>query len=74
MKMKRFFQQRWLVLLGLLLGAAGGYLYYRYVGCASGTCMITASPYLSAIWGALLGGLLFDGFRPCSGRGGSCHE
>ncbi len=71
---KRFLQRRWPLLVGLLLGGIAGYLYNVYVGCASGTCMITSSPYLSTLWGAALGGLLVDGFRPCSGRGGSCHE
>ena len=37
------------------LGAAGGYAYYHFVGCVTGTCPITSSPYLSTAYGALLG-------------------
>lgn len=47
-------------LLGLLLGVAGGYLYYRLVGCQSGSCAITSNPYMSMLWGGLMGYLLLD--------------
>ena len=38
-------------------GTAAGALYYTFFGCTSG-CAITSSPYLSAVYGALLGWLL----------------
>lgn len=41
-----------------LLGAVGGYLYYRFVGCASGSCAITSNPYISTVYGAVIGFLL----------------
>lgn len=53
----------WLTLIGVTLGALGGYLYWRFVGCASGTCPLTSSPIYSSIWGGLLGGLLFNTFQ-----------
>lgn len=46
----------WLV--GLVLGAGGGYLYYSFVGCASGACPISSNPYLSVIYGSVIGLLL----------------
>ena len=49
-----------LTIAGVLLGALGGYLYYVFVGCASGTCAITSSPTISTLYGALMGGLLFS--------------
>jgi len=49
--------------IGLVLGAIGGYLYYFYVGCESGTCAITSSPWKSTLWGAVMGYLLFDMFN-----------
>ncbi len=52
-----------LTLVGLLVGALLGYVYYHFVGCASGTCAITSKPLNSALYGALLGGLLFNLFQ-----------
>lgn len=39
----------------VLLGGAGGYLFYRFIGCKSGVCPITRNPWLSTVYGALLG-------------------
>lgn len=47
---------------GILLGTLGGYLYYHFVGCQSGTCAITSNPYLSMLWGAAVGYLVGDMF------------
>lgn len=52
-----------LAINGIILGAIGGYLYWHYIGCVSGTCPITSSPIMSTIWGALLGGLLLSMFK-----------
>lgn len=48
--------------VGVVVGAIAGYAYYHYVGCASGTCMITSKPINSTLYGALMGGLLFNLF------------
>lgn len=56
-------KKHWLTALGIILGGIGGFLYWKFVGCASGTCPITSSPYISSIWGALIGGLLFSMFK-----------
>ncbi len=48
--------------IGNVIGAICGYLYYSFVGCASGTCAITSKPLNSTLYGALLGGLLFNMF------------
>lgn len=44
--------------LGLAIGALGGYLYWYYVGCYSGTCPITSKASISSIYGLVMGGLL----------------
>jgi hypothetical protein len=46
------------LLLSVLGGAVLGFGYHRLVGCRSGTCPITANPYVSTAYGALLGYLL----------------
>lgn len=50
----------WMYIAGLLLGALGGFLYWKYVGCMSGTCPITSSPTISTVYGSVLG-VLFGG-------------
>ncbi len=41
-----------------VLGAAGGYAYYHFIGCASGHCPITSNPYISTGYGAAVGVLM----------------
>jgi LytS/YehU family sensor histidine kinase len=53
----------YLPLAGIITGAIGGYLYYYFIGCADGTCMITSRPLNSTLYGAVLGGLLFSMFQ-----------
>ena len=48
--------------IGIVIGALAGYTYYFYVGCASGTCSITSKPLNSTLYGALMGGLVFNIF------------
>jgi len=49
------------------LGAVGGWLYHRYVGCGAGTCTIASNPWLSAGFGGVIGMLLGLVLRPSSG-------
>jgi hypothetical protein len=51
-----------ITVLGIVIGAVGGYLYYHFVGCASGTCPITSKPLNSTMYGAMMGALLFSIF------------
>jgi len=48
--------------LGAVVGAAVGYAMYRFVGCKTGACPITASPYTSMLVYGLLG-LMMSGMR-----------
>jgi len=45
------------LLLGALAGALLGFLYYRFIGCRTGTCPITRNPFSSTLYGALMGAL-----------------
>lgn len=44
----------------MVVGAAGGYAYYYFVGCNSGSCAITSNPLNSTVYGVLMGGLAFN--------------
>jgi hypothetical protein len=59
----KFIQKYKITLIGVIIGAIGGYLYYHFVGCASGTCSITSKPLNSSLYGAIMGGLLFNIFQ-----------
>ncbi|EGJ72008.1 hypothetical protein Bcop_1820 [Bacteroides coprosuis DSM 18011] len=61
--MEKFIKRNLITILGVLVGALGGYLYWRFVGCDSGTCAITSSPLNSTIYGAIMGGLVFSLFK-----------
>ncbi len=56
-------KNNWTYILGSLLGAIAGYLYWRYVGCSSGTCPITSSPFMSTVYGIAMGSLLGGIFK-----------
>jgi len=43
-----------------ITGAVGGFLYWKFVGCVSGTCPIKSVWYLSTLWGTAMGYLLGD--------------
>jgi Family of unknown function (DUF6132) len=47
----------------VVVGGALGFGYYRLVGCSSGACPITSNPYISTLYGALLGYLIGAGGR-----------
>jgi len=61
--MKNFIKKHLLKIIGITLGAIVGFSYYHFVGCVSGTCPITSNPYISVVYGAVLGYLLFDMFK-----------
>ena len=52
---KRFFIRFLPEITGAALGALGGFLYWKYVGCVSGTCTIKSNWYLMIPWGMVMG-------------------
>jgi hypothetical protein len=38
-------------------GGVGGFLWYYFIGCATGTCPISSNPYISTGYGMLVGAL-----------------
>ncbi len=49
-------------LIGALVGAIAGYLYYYLIGCSTGSCAITSNPFNSSIYGLVMGYLLVSVF------------
>jgi hypothetical protein len=46
------------MIIGVVLGAAAGFLYYKFVGCSTGACPLTSNPVISTIYGAVVGIML----------------
>ena len=42
-------------ILPVLAGAVLGFSYYYFIGCRTGSCPITGSPYISTLYGAIIG-------------------
>jgi len=59
----KYLNKHKITIIGFILGALGGYLYYHFIGCVSGTCAITSKPLNSTLYGALMGSLLFNMFQ-----------
>jgi len=60
MELKGIFQSKRIQIIFLLIGAVGGFLYWRFVGCTSGTCAIKSVWYWTTLWGAAMGYLVGD--------------
>lgn len=46
------------IIVGIAIGAAIGFAYYKFVGCASGVCPLTSNPFISTLYGAVMGALI----------------
>lgn len=50
----------WFRLVFTVIGAITGFLYWKFIGCTTGTCPIKSVWYLSTLWGTSTGYLLGD--------------
>jgi hypothetical protein len=46
------------IIAGIVIGGLLGFTYYKFVGCASGACPLTSHPWISTLYGALMGALI----------------
>jgi hypothetical protein len=53
--MKEFLRKHLVSLIIAVAGGVGGFLYWKFIGCASGTCFIKSVWYMSTLYGILLG-------------------
>jgi len=61
--MKQWILKNKLILIGALSGAVIGYGYYHFIGCTSGTCLISSRPLNSVAYFGLMGGLVLSIFK-----------
>ena len=61
--MPRWVLKNKLSIIGIIFGSIAGFMYWKFVGCASGTCMITSKPINSTLYGGLMGYLIFNIFK-----------
>jgi len=61
--MKKWIWYHQLYLIGAVVGAITGFLYWKYVGCVTGTCAITSKPLNSSLYFAFFGAVLFGFFK-----------
>lgn len=43
------------IILGIVLGGAAGFAYYKLVGCSTGSCPLTSNPWITTLYGAAIG-------------------
>jgi hypothetical protein len=53
----------WKPAAAVIIGGIAGFLYYFYVGCASGSCGITSNPFSSVLMGSAMGYFIVN--SPC---------
>jgi hypothetical protein len=46
------------IVLFIFLGGMGGFAYFYFIGCQTGSCPITRNPYISTGYGMLIGLLI----------------
>ena len=64
-------KEKWIITgVTLVLGGVGGYAYWFFIGCNSGTCPITSSPVNSTAYGLMMGFLLSGVVSDLRGKSG----
>jgi hypothetical protein len=72
--MKKWLLTNKLYFIGAAIGAIGGFLYWKHVGCLTGTCAITSNPFRSTLYFAALGALIIGSFKKEKKYGNSTNE
>ena len=52
-------QHTLITMLGYVIGAGGGFIYYSLFPCETG-CILTSSPFMTMLIGAFIGGFVFQ--------------
>ena len=51
------------IVIGVVVGGGLGFAYYKFVGCSTGTCPLTSNPFISTIYGGIVGALVAGSFH-----------
>lgn len=58
--LKAIIKKQYPRIIFIIVGAIGGFLYWKFVGCESGTCRIKSVWYWSTLYGGIFGYLIGD--------------
>jgi hypothetical protein len=72
--MKNLINRNKLYIAGAVLGGSAGFLYWKFVGCLTGSCAITSSPLTSTAYFAVVGALVFGLFKKEQKQGSQAHS
>jgi len=53
--MGRITQKYWKYAMFTVIGAGVGFAYWKFIGCASGTCPMTSNWHTTTLFGGLIG-------------------
>lgn len=56
--LQRLWSSHWRTAAGAAIGAGAGAVYAHYVGCVSGTCILTSNVWTAALFFGISGGLV----------------
>ena len=51
------------IVIGVVVGGGLGFACYRFVGCSTGACPLTSNPFISTIYGGVVGALVAGSFH-----------
>ena len=51
------------ILIGAIVGAVLGFGWYKLVGCSTGACPLTSNPFISTLYGMVVGVLIAANFH-----------
>ena len=46
------------LLIGAVVGGGLGFAYHKFAGCSTGACPLVGNPYISTIYGMIVGALV----------------